>query len=174
MEQRLKEEIISLIERTKSIIITAVKADGSFACDVPEGDGKDCAATSAYVPIVKAVSKLGNDDLRSLYFETSPGSEFIIAYKTNPLACAYMFDDDKDVPYPSHDEKYYGLTLFGTVSEVFDLKLKERFMDAYHIEFYPKGAEDNNFHLFCFYAQRGKYFGGISGEMENVEFDIKE
>jgi hypothetical protein len=108
MDKALRKEIINFIGKTKSIIITAVKSDNTYACDIGAGAGRDCGSAGACIPIVKAVTKLGSDGLSRLYFSTAASSEFILAYDRNPAACAYVFDDDHSIPYPSSDENTTG------------------------------------------------------------------
>lgn len=101
MEENTRNEIKNLIERTKSILISAINSDG--------------------IPIIKGVTKLGNDDIYALYFCTSQESEFFKWYNENPKTSVYLFDDDPNTPYPSTDEKYYSLSLMGFVEVVKNL-----------------------------------------------------
>lgn len=64
MDEKTGNEILSLIERTKSIMISALDEDG--------------------VPIIKGVTKLGNDGYGALYFCTSPESRFFRWYADHP------------------------------------------------------------------------------------------
>ena len=153
MDSAVRSEMRNLIKKTKSLIISAVNSDG--------------------VPMIKGVTKLGNDDLNALYFVTSPKSEFAACYKQNPIASVFLFDDDKSVPYPSKDEKYYSLSLTGKMEAVADPHAKQRFLTDYLAPFYPKGVNDENYYLMRFVVQSGKYYRGVTDNSLSFSFNLE-
>ena len=154
MEEVLRKEIIDFIEKTKSIIISAINEDG--------------------MPIVKAVTKLGNDGLSRIYFITSMESNFFKYYQENPKTSVYLFDDDPNTPYPSMDEKYYSLSLIGVMELVSDLKIKKKFLSDYLSQFYPDGVTDKNYNLMCFTVEKGKYYRAVTDNYLSKDFIVSE
>ena len=150
MDISIKNEMITLIEKVKSIVISAINSKG--------------------IPILKSVTKLGNDDLKALYFCTSPDSDFWKWYVKNPQTSVFLFDDDRDIPYPSADEKYYSLSLIGQMETVTDIETKQRFLSDYLAEFFPDGVNDKNYHLVRFVVQSGKYYRGVTDNFLSLDF----
>lgn len=95
-------------------------------------------------------------------------------YKTNPKASAYLFFDDPTIPYPSPEEKYYGLSLVGNIEEENNLDVKKRFWQEGWAEFYPNGINDENYYLLKVVAKKGKYFRGVSGDMLSTSFSAEK
>jgi general stress protein 26 len=154
MEETLKKEIIDFVGRTKSILISAKNKNS--------------------IPIVKAVTKLGNDGLNRIYFSTSPETEFFKYYKENPRTSIYLFDDDPNTPYPATDEKYYSVSFIDVMEVISDLKIKQRFLSEYLSQFYPDGVMDKNYNLMCFNAESGKYFRGVTDNYLSKDFILSE
>ncbi|MGI5900084.1 MAG: pyridoxamine 5'-phosphate oxidase family protein [Christensenellales bacterium] len=154
MDERTGNEILSLIERTKTLIISALDEDG--------------------VPIIKGVTKLGNDGYRALYFCTSPQSRFFQWYLAHPRTSAYLFDDDPNIPYPSVDEKYYSLSLMGHMEAVTDIETRRRFLSDYLADFFPDGVNDKNYHLVKFSVEKGKYYRGVTDDFLSMAFTIRQ
>ena len=148
-----KKEIVEFIRRTKSMVISALNAEG--------------------IPIMKAVTMLGNDGLNSLYFCTSPKSEFFIWYKNNPRTSIYLFDDDPNTPYPSANEKYCSLALIGKVEVVTDRGIKWRFLSdySYYLSAYYK-VDDEEYDAIRFVPQSGTYYQTGSDGSFSYDFEI--
>ena len=154
MDVSTKNEMIILIEKVKSIVISAINSNG--------------------IPIIKSVTKLGNDDLNSLYFCTSPDSDFWKWYVKNPKTSVLLFDDDPNIHYPSADEKYYSLSLIGQMEVVLDVETKQRFFSDYLAAFFPDGVNDKNYHLIRFVVQSGKYYRGVTDNFLSIDFTSDE
>lgn len=150
MNDLVRNEIFDLINRTKSIVISAINESG--------------------MPIIKGVTKLGYDDLKALYFVTSQESPFYKYYMKTPKTSVYLFDDDPNKTYPSHDEKYYALSLVGNMEIVTDRDIKKRFFSDYLSGFYSDGIDDKNYNLMCFLIENGKYYRGITDDFLTLDF----
>ena len=154
MEEALKNEITDFVEKTKSIIISAKNEDD--------------------IPMVKAVTKLGNDGLSKIYYTTSMETNFFKYYEENPRTSVYLFDDDPNTPYPSMDEKYYSLSLIGVMKLVSDQKIKQRFLSDYLSQFFPDGVTDKDYNLMCFVVEKGKYYRGVTDNYLSKDFIVSE
>ena len=151
MDIAVKSEILQLIEKVKTLVISAMDKDGT--------------------PITKGVTKLGHDDLAALYFCTSKNSAFYQWFLQNAKTSVYMFDDDPNTAYPSVDEKYFSLSLIGKMEAVCDHETKERFFSDYLAMFYPGGIDDENYNLMRFSIQSGKYYRGITDNSLSLDFE---
>ncbi|HML46248.1 MAG TPA: pyridoxamine 5'-phosphate oxidase family protein [Clostridia bacterium] len=152
MNESIRKEILEFIERTKTIMISAINSEN--------------------IPIVKGVTKLGNDGMEALYFCTSQESEFFKYYSGHPIVSVYLLDDDAAVKYPSADEKYYALSLIGRMEKVLDQETKRRFLSDYLSAFFPDGIEDPNYNLVKFAAQKGKYYRGVTDHFLSLDFEL--
>ena len=150
MDTIVKKEIEAFIVKTKTLVISAIDKNG--------------------IPILKGVTKLGNDGWKAIYFCTSPNSAFFKWYIKNPLVSVYLFDDDPNTPYPSENEKYYALSLIGTMESVQNAEIKKRFLSEYLLKFYPDGVNDKNYHLIRFVTHSGKYYRGVTDNFLTLDF----
>lgn len=150
MDNLIRNEILDLIDRTKSLIISAINEEGT--------------------PIIKGVTKVGNDELSALYFCTSAESIFYKYYIQNPKTSVYLFDDDPNTPYPSADEKYYSVSLIGKMSTVTERETKQRFLSDYLAAFFPDGIDDKNYNLIRFSIESGKYYRGVTDKFLVLDF----
>lgn len=139
MNRQMKEEIKSLIEKAKNAYVSSVDENG--------------------YPNTKAMFALHHDGLGVHYFSTNLSSMRASQFKLNPKACIYF----------CNEKTYQGIMLIGKMEICTDRYHKELLWREGFERYYPKGVLDEDYCVFKFTAEKGRYYPGSS-----KTFDIKE
>ncbi|MCL2343459.1 MAG: pyridoxamine 5'-phosphate oxidase family protein [Firmicutes bacterium] len=139
MTAQMKEEITALVENAKTVYVSSVDEAG--------------------YPNTKAMLSLQRDGLGVHYFSTNTSSKRVSQFRANPKACVYYCDEPA----------YHGLMLLGTVEVCTDAYHKELLWREGFECYYPKGVTDDDYCVYKFTAEKGRYYPGSS-----ETFDIAE
>jgi len=130
MNEQMKSEIRSLVEDAKNVYVSSVDEDG--------------------YPNTKAMLSLQRDGLGIHYFSTNLSSKRAAQFKRNPKACVYYCDE------PS----FRGLLLTGMMEVCDDTYHKELLWREGFERYYSKGVTDDDYVVYKFTAEKGRYFPG--------------
>ncbi len=111
-------------------------------------------------PNIKAMLKMENEGLRTVWFSTNASSRRAARFRENPRACVYFMEP----------ETFIGLMLTGTMEVLRDAESRHRLWHAGFDRYYPLGVDDPDYTVLRFTARRGNLYRGLS----NVDFDIEE
>lgn len=139
MNEQTKEEIHSLIESAKHVYVSSVDENG--------------------YPNTKAMHSLQRDGLTVHYFSTNLSSKRATQFRLNPKACIYYCDESA----------YHGIMLIGTMEVCTDTYHKELLWRDGFERHYPKGVTDDDYCVYKFTAEEGRYYPG-----SYETFSIKE
>lgn len=139
MTEQMKQEIDALVKNAKNVFVSSVDENG--------------------YPNTKAMLSLQRAGLGIHYFSTNLSSKRAAQFKANPKACIYYCDEPA----------FHGLMLTGTVEVYTDTYHKELLWREGFERYYPKGVTDDEYCVYKFTAEKGRYFPGSS-----ETFDIKE
>ncbi len=132
MNEKMKKGIRSLIEKAKHVYVSSVDEKG--------------------YPNTKAMHSLERDGLAVHYFSTNLSSRRTAQFRLNPKACIYY----------CNESAYRGVMLIGTMEICTDSYHKERLWRTGFERFYPKGVADDDYCVYKFTAEEGRYYPGSS------------
>jgi general stress protein 26 len=109
-------------------------------------------------PNIKAMFKMENEDLKTIWFSTNTSSKRVTQLKRNPRACVYFVDPDQTK----------GLMLVGNAEVLQDIESKKRLWREGFERYYPSGVTDPDYSVLRFTASWGNYYHALS----NVTFRL--
>ena len=102
-------------------------------------------------PNIKAMLKMENEGLDTLWFSTNSSSKRVAQLRKDPRACVYLVDT----------EKMQGLMLVGLAEVLDDAESRERlWRDGFEM-YYPLGVTDPDYSVIRFTAESGNYYHGL-------------
>ena len=132
MNEQMKQAINLLVENAKNVYVSSVDENG--------------------YPNTKAMLSLQRDGLGIHYFSTNLSSKRAAQFKANPKACVYYCDEPA----------FHGLMLIGTMEVCTDTYHKELLWREGFEMYYPKGVIDDDYCVYKFTAEKGRYYPGSS------------
>lgn len=139
METEIFDQINSLIEETKNIIVCSVDENGC--------------------PNAKAMFKTQHEGMKTFLFSTNTSSMRRQQFQENPNACLYFLGANK----------IRGLMLKGKMEVCMDRELRVLLWEDGCEEYYPLGIDDPDYCVFRFTAEQGNYYSGLKKTIFNVE-----
>ena len=136
MTEKIKNKIKLLVENVKNVYVSSVDENG--------------------YPNTKAMLSLQRDGLGVHYFSTNVSSKRVSQFKLNPKACIYY----------SNEPTYQGLMLIGTMEVCTDVYHKELLWRDGFERYYSKGVTDDDYCVYKFTAEKGRYYPGSSETFE--------
>ncbi len=109
-------------------------------------------------PNIKAMFKMENEDLQTIWFSTNTSSGRVTQLLQNSKACVYFVDMDQGK----------GLMLIGNVEVLQDMESRKRMWRDGAERYYPSGVTDPDFSVLRFKSQWGNYYHRLS----NVTFQL--
>ena len=109
-------------------------------------------------PNIKAMFKMGNEDLKIIWFSTNSSSKRAAQLNRDSKACVYFVDFDQ----------VKGLMLVGNVEVLQDIDSKKRLWREGFERYYPLGVTDPDYSVLRFMAQWGNFYHALS----NVTFEL--
>ena len=109
-------------------------------------------------PNIKAMFKMGNEDLKIIWFSTNTSSKRVAQLNRDSKACVYFVDFDQ----------VKGLMLVGNVEVLQDIDSKKWLWREGFERYYPLGVTDPDYSVLRFMAQWGNYYHALS----NVTFEL--
>jgi general stress protein 26 len=129
---------LSLINRCKVMTVSSIGEDG--------------------YPQMKAVLKMENEGLNTIWISTNTSSKRVAHFRKNPKSSVYFVDF----------EEYMGLMLVGDMEVLEDQEIKQRFWKNNFEMYYPLGVTDPDYCILKFTVKWGNYYYGL----ENVSFEV--
>ncbi len=111
-------------------------------------------------PNIKAMLKMENEGLRTVWLSTNTSSRRVEQLRHDPRACLYFIDM----------EKWMGVMLVGQVDLLQDTESRQRLWREGFEKYYALGIDDPDYTVLRFRAQWGNYYYALA----NVTFDIKD
>ena len=139
MDERIEKEVRILVERSREVI----------ACSV-DGDG---------FPNAKGMFIRRREGIREFWMSTNAPAIRTAQWAQNPRACLYFMDA----------KNFYGLMLTGTMQVYMDAQTKKEHWQEGDERYYPMGADDPDYCILRFTAQRGNYYHGAHKQLFDVE-----
>lgn len=124
-----REGIYEFISRQRTSLISSVDEEGY-------------PATRA---LIQPVLVEGND----IYFATYTSSRKVRHYRSNPKACVYFFEKERD---------FAGVEIKGTMEICNDQPIKARFWKPFFTRFYKKGVTDPDYCILKFTGFEAQWF----------------
>ncbi|MCK4528571.1 pyridoxamine 5'-phosphate oxidase family protein [candidate division WOR-3 bacterium] len=109
-------------------------------------------------PNIRAMIKMENEGLKTIWFSTNTSSRKISQLEKNPKVCIYFVDFDK----------WMGLMLVGTIEILKDSESRERLWRDGFEKYYPEGVNDSDYSVLRFTGERGQYYHSLS----NITFKL--
>ena len=109
-------------------------------------------------PNIKAMFKMENEDLKTIWFSTNTSSRRVAQVTQNPKVCVYFVDF----------EQIQGLMLVGDIEVLQDAESKRRLWRDGYERYYPQGVTDPDYSVLRFNAKWGNYYHALS----NVSFEL--
>ena len=109
-------------------------------------------------PNIKAMFKMGNEDLKIIWFSTNTSSKRVAQLNRDSKACVYFVDPDQ----------MKGLMLVGNVEVLQDIESKEFLWREGSEKYYPLGVTDPDYTVLRFTARWGNYYHALS----NITFEL--
>ena len=109
-------------------------------------------------PNIKAMIKVENEGLRTVWFSTNTSSRRVAQLLRDPKVCVYFVDF----------ENWMGLMLVGDVEILQDQASRERLWHKGDEKYYPLGVTDPDYTVLRFTAQWGNFYHRLS----NVTFEL--
>jgi general stress protein 26 len=109
-------------------------------------------------PNIKAMIKMENEGLKTIWFSTNTSSKRIGQLERDPKACVYFVDF----------ENWMGLMLVGKVEILQDPNSRERLWREAYERYYPQGVNDPDYSVLRFTAEWGNYYHAL----QNVTFPL--
>ena len=103
-------------------------------------------------PNIKAMIKVENEGLRTVWFSTNTSSRRVAQLVRNPKACVYFVDFDS----------WMGLMLVGDVEILQDQASRERLWHEGDEKYYPLGVTDPDYTVLRFTAHLGDFYHRLS------------
>jgi general stress protein 26 len=110
-------------------------------------------------PNVKAMIKMENEGLQTIWFSTNTSSKRVSQLVKNSKACVYFVDFDR----------WMGLMLVGDVEVLQDVESRQRLWREGYEMYYPSGMADPDYSVLRFTARWGNYYHALS----NVTFELQ-
>jgi len=136
--ERAMKEGLDLATRSQIAMLATVDADG--------------------YPNTRAMIRMENDGLKTIWFSTNTSSRKIGHLTANPRACVYFVDF----------EKWMGLMLVGEVEILRDAESRKRLWRKGYERYYPNGVDDPDYTVLRFTARRGRYYHALT----RVDFEL--
>ncbi len=130
MNEAMKQELASLMEQAKTVYLSSVDEYG--------------------YPNTKAMFSLQRDGFGVHYFSTNLSSKRAAQFQSNPKACIYY----------CNESNFQGLLLTGIMELCTDAYHKELLWRDGFERYYPQGAADEDYVVFKFTAEQGRYYPG--------------
>ncbi len=109
-------------------------------------------------PNIKAMIKMENEGLKTVWFSTNTSSRRVRQLVRNPKACVYFVDQ----------RQWKGLMLVGDIEVLEDDVSKQRLWREGYERYYPLGVSDPDYSVLRFTAQWGNFYHARS----NVTFEL--
>jgi len=109
-------------------------------------------------PNTKAMIKVRNDELTTIWFSTNTSSKRVSQLLRDPKANVYFVDT----------ENWEGLMLVGEVEVLQDAATKERFWHPGDEKYYPLGVTDPDYTILRFNVHWGNYYHGLQNNSFKV------
>ena len=109
-------------------------------------------------PNIKAMIKMENEGLKTIWFRTNTSSKRVTQLEGNPKVCVYFVDFDE----------WEGLMLVGEIEILQDKASRERLWREGNERYYPQGVGDPDYTVLRFTARWGNYYH----ELQNVTFQL--
>ena len=109
-------------------------------------------------PNIKAMIKMENEGLKTIWFSTNTSSKRIGQLKRDGKACVYFVDF----------ENWMGLMLVGEIEILQDSDARERLWREGFERYYPQGVNDPDYSVLRFTAEWGNYYHAL----QNVTFNL--
>jgi general stress protein 26 len=109
-------------------------------------------------PHIKAMLKMENKGLKTIWFSTNTASKRIPQLKQDSRVCVYFVDFD--------DRK--GLMLVGDIEILQDKASRERIWREGNEMYYPLGIDDPDYSVLRFTAKWGNYYHAL----DNLTFEL--
>jgi len=109
-------------------------------------------------PNIKAMLKMENEGLHTLWFSTNVSSRRVGQLKKNPKACVYFIDN----------AQWKGLMLVGNMEVLTDKASRQRLWRTGFEKYYPQGIDDPDYCVLRFSTIWGNYYHGL----ENLTFEL--
>jgi general stress protein 26 len=103
-------------------------------------------------PNVRAMIKMENEGLETVWFSTNTSSRKVAQLRENPRACVYFVDFSK----------WMGLMLVGTIEVLQDPESRRRLWREGYEKYYPAGVDDPDYSVLRFSAQWGRYYHSLT------------
>ena len=107
---------------------------------------------------MKAMFKIENDDMKTIWFSTNTSSKRVAQLNRDSRACVYFVDFDQ----------VKGLMLVGNVEVLQDIESKQWLWREGFERYYPLGVTDPDYTVLRFTARWGNYYHALS----NVTFEL--
>ena len=137
-KEKAMKEALSLINRSGNAILGTNGDDG--------------------YPNIKAMFKMENEDLKTIWFSTNTSSKRVAQVTRNPKACVYFVDF----------EQIQGLMLVGDVEVLQDIESKKWLWRDGYERYYPQGVTDPDYSVLRFNTRWGNYNHALS----NITFNL--
>src|SRR5512133_3678657 len=128
MEQEILDQINTLVDETKNIIVGSLDENG--------------------FPNAKAMFKTEHDGLKTFLFSTNTSSMRVGQFRQNQKACLYFLGQNK----------INGLLLVGEMEVCTDHAIKAQLWFDGCEQYYPLGVDDPDYCVLKFTAQKGNYY----------------
>lgn len=138
IEDEAKEQALALIERSR-VCMVGSNGEGGY-------------------PQIKAMYKVANDGLETLWFSTNTSSKRVARFLKDPKAAVYFIDTEKTM----------GLLLNGKMEVLQDHETKARFWFSGAERYYPLGVDDPDYSVLRFIAEDGNCYH----RLQNLTFKI--
>ncbi len=109
-------------------------------------------------PNIKAMIKMENEGLHTIWFSTNASSKRVSQLVKNPKACVYFVDFDQ----------WMGVMLVGNVEVLQDAESRQRLWRDGCEMYYPLGVTDPDYSVLRYTARWGNYYHALS----NVTFEL--
>ena len=109
-------------------------------------------------PNIKAMIKMENEGLKTIWFSTNTSSKRVTQLEANPKVCVYFIDFDQ----------WKGLMLVGDIEILQDKASRERLWREGNERYYPQGVGDPDYTVLRFTARWGNYYHAL----QNVTFQL--
>lgn len=109
-------------------------------------------------PNIKAMIKMENEGLKTVWFSTNTSSKRVAQLQRNSKGCVYFVDL----------EEWSGLMLVGDVEVLQDTESRERLWREGFEKYYPLGVTDPDYTVLRFTARWGNYYDNLA----NVTFEL--
>lgn len=134
-----KEEIMSLLDRLRSVVVCSLDKEG--------------------YPNAKAMFKLEHHGLKTFYFSTNVSAKRTGQFSKDARASVYAYDP----------VTFQGLMLIGDMTVCTDRENRERLWREGFEIYYPQGIDDPDYCVLKFEAKTGNYYHGLHNETFEIK-----